>query len=69
MVVGELHFQYISDAKTETGLTVRAVLVTEKYETGIKVANEVMDSLNLRYHEVCPQWNHAIRPRSVPTLN
>lgn len=65
----ELILQYISETKTETGLTVRAVLVTEKYETGIKVSDKVMDGLNLEHHNVCPQWNYTIRPRSTITLN
>ena len=41
----ELILQYISETKTETGLTVRAVLVTQKYETGIKVSDKVMDGV------------------------
>jgi len=65
----ELILQYISETKTETGLTVRAVLVTQKYETGIKVSDKVMDGLNLEHHNVCPQWNYTIRPRSTITLN
>ena len=64
-----LMLQYLNETKTETGLTVRARLVTEKYEPGIKVSDEVMNGLNLHYHEVCPQWNYTIRPRSVMTLN
>jgi Rhodopirellula transposase DDE domain len=64
-----LMLHYISDTKTETGLTVRAVLVTQKYETGIKVSDEVIDGLNLQYHEVCPQWNYTIRPRPATLLN
>jgi hypothetical protein len=59
----DLMVQYIGDTKTETGLTVRAVLVTENYATGIKASDEVMDGLNLQYHDVCPQWNYTIRPR------
>ncbi len=65
----ELIVQYIGETKTETGLMVRAVLVTEKYETGIKVSDEVMDGLNLHYHDVCPQWNYTIRPRPATSLN
>ena len=60
--------QYISETKTETGLTVRAVLVTQKYETGIKVSDAVMAGLNLEYHDICPQWNYTIRPRPATTL-
>jgi hypothetical protein len=65
----ELILQYINGTKTETGLTVRAVLVAEKYETGVKVSDEVMAGLNLEYHDVCPQWNYTIRPRTAISLN
>lgn len=55
---------YIRDTKTETGLTVRAQLVTETYEKGVKVPDHEMDALNLQSHDVCPQWNYTIYPRS-----
>jgi len=65
----ELILQSIGAPQPETGLTVRAVLVSEKYETGIQVSDEVMAGLNLEYHAVCPQWNYTIRPRSATSLN
>lgn len=65
----ELMLQYIEETKTETGLTVRAVLVTEVYATGVKASDEAMASLNIHYHEVCPQWNYTIRPRALAALN
>jgi len=42
-------------------------LVTEHYATGVKVADEEMDALNLQRHDVCPQWNYTIRPRTNPS--
>jgi len=57
---------YIRDTKTQTGLMVQAHLVTEMYETGVKVPDKEMDALNIEYHDVCPQWNYTIRPRSNP---
>jgi hypothetical protein len=59
----DLMLQYIRETKTETGLSVCAVLVPESYERGLKVSDEIMDGLNLQYHAVCPQWNYTIRPR------
>jgi hypothetical protein len=53
---------YIADTKTEAGLVVRAHLVTETYETGVKVPEHQMDALNIKFHDVCPQWNYTIRP-------
>lgn len=60
---------YITDTKTETGLTVQAHLVTKTYETGVKVPDEQMDALNIEFHDVCPQWNYTIRPRSIPSTS
>ena len=57
---------YMGDTKTQTGLTVQAHLVTEIYATGVKVSDAEMDALNIEFHQVCPQWNYTIYPRSTP---
>jgi hypothetical protein len=57
---------YICDTKTATGLKVQAHLVTETYEKGVKVPDEEMDALSIQSHDVCPQWNYTIYPRSKP---
>jgi len=57
---------YIGDTKTETGLRVQAHLITETYEKGVKVPDEEMDALCIQSHDVCPQWNYTIHPRSNP---
>lgn len=59
----DLMLGYIADTQTQTGLTVQAHLVTTPYLTGVKVSDEVMETLNIQAHEVCPQWNYTIRPR------
>jgi len=59
----DLLLYYIQDTNTQTGLAVQAYLVTETYETGVKVLDEEMDALNIEFHDVCPQWNYTIRPR------
>jgi Rhodopirellula transposase DDE domain len=56
---------YLRDTKTQTGLTVQAQLVTQVYRTGVKVSKAIMTTLNIQKHEVCPQWNYTIRPRSL----
>jgi hypothetical protein len=58
---------YIRETKTQTGLTVQAHLVTETYETGVKVPDKEMDALNIESHDVCPRWNYTIRPRLPPS--
>jgi hypothetical protein len=59
---------YIRNTKTQTGLTVDAYLVTETYERGVKVPDQEMRALNIQSHDVCPQWNYTIHPRSTPIL-
>ena len=62
----DLLLHYIRETKTQTGLTVQAHLVTETYETGVKVPDEEMGALSIEFHDVCPQWNYTIHPRSAP---
>lgn len=59
-----LMLQYLRDTKTQTGLRVRAHLVTECYAVGERVPDDVMANLNLHLHAVCPQWNYTIHPRT-----
>lgn len=53
---------------TQTGLKVDAFLVNQLYPTGLKVADNVMKSLNLERHAICPNWNYTIRPRTGLTM-
>ena len=55
---------YIRQTTTQTGLTVRSHLVSQIYAKGVKVPGQEMQSLNLHAHDVCPQWNYTIYPRS-----
>lgn len=48
---------------TKTGLHVKAFLVEQVYQKGQKVSKEIMHSLNLQPHAVCPRWNYTITPR------
>lgn len=53
----------IRGTTTQTGLVVSAFLVEKIYAKGIKIADDVMESLNLERHAICPNWNYTIRPR------
>lgn len=64
----ELVAQYIRDTKTATGLAVTAHLIRNEYAKGEKISDEQMASLNIVYHQVCPQWNYTIHPRSTHYL-
>jgi hypothetical protein len=55
---------YIRGTTTTTGLTVTAHLDENTYPKGKKVGREEMDHLNLKCHDVCPQWNYTISPRA-----
>ena len=59
----------IRGTHTDTGLQVEAFLVEKVYEKGIKVAKEIMETLKIEWHEVCPRWNYTIMPRSTPNLS
>jgi len=58
-----LMLEYIQETKTQTGLTVQAHLVTQTYETGVKVPEAEMAALAIETHTVCPQWNYTLSPR------
>jgi hypothetical protein len=56
---------YLRGTTTATGLTVRAALHTDIYQTGERVSDAEMATLNLTHHAVCPTWNYTLRPRST----
>jgi hypothetical protein len=53
----------IANTTTTTGLTVRAALDTNTYETGIKVTDDQMAKLNLTPATFHGEWNYSIAPR------
>lgn len=52
----------IGNTKTDTGLTVKAVLDTRTYNTGIKVSDEELAKVNLIRDEFHGEWNYTIAP-------
>jgi hypothetical protein len=60
----ETVLQYLRQTRTETGLAVVAHLVTQIYQKGLEVTDEVMAALHITYHAICPQWNYTIHPRA-----
>ena len=55
----------IGNTKTETGLTVMAILDENEYETGKNVTDEEMASLNIQGDVFHPEWNYTIFPQIV----
>lgn len=60
----DIALNYLDDTKTQTGLKVQAHLVTQTYETGVKVPDAEMETLAIEPHSVCPKWSYTISPRS-----
>jgi len=53
----------IRGTTTQTGLKVSAHLLEGIFETGKKVSDAVMKTLNMTRHAICPQWNYTMHPR------
>jgi transposase len=60
----EILLAYIRGTSTTTGLTVKAFLQEGDYQIGQRVTKAEMERLCLRTHEVCPDWNYTISPRT-----
>lgn len=59
----ETMLSLIRGTTTQTGLEVSAHLLEGLFETGKKVSDAVMKTLNITRHTICPRWNYTIRPR------
>ncbi|MCP5003863.1 MAG: hypothetical protein GY941_07915 [Planctomycetes bacterium] len=59
----ETVLKYIRTTKTKTGLTVRARLVTKNYKSGETVSKDDFNKINIKKHDVCPNWNYTVSPR------
>ena len=53
----------IAATTTKAGLTVRAALDTNVYETGIKVSDEELAHVRLKPADFHGEWNYRITPR------
>jgi hypothetical protein len=56
----------ISATTTTTGLTVRCVLDTGDYPTGIKYTRQQVDALPITYHDFHGEWNYSVGPSDTP---
>jgi hypothetical protein len=54
---------YLRNTTTTMGLRVTARILAGVYQTGKRVADDVMNTLQVEHHAVCPQWNYTIHPR------
>ena len=56
---------YLRGIATETGLTARTARHDRACQIGESVSDGVMATRNLTRHDVCPTWNHTLRPRTL----
>ncbi|MBV8314788.1 MAG: ISAzo13 family transposase [Planctomycetaceae bacterium] len=59
----EVIVNLIASTTTKTGLTVRAALDTNEYETGIKISDEQLATVNLTPAKFHKDSNYTIRPK------
>lgn len=50
----------IDSTKTSKGLVVKCVLDTTLYEKGIKITDEELNKVEIRRHDLHPDWNYTI---------
>jgi hypothetical protein len=62
LVDHEVVVNLIGSTQTRTGLRVEAELDTNKYEKGIKVTDQEMESVQLKRDKFHGDWNYAIEP-------
>ena len=54
----------IGSTKTRTGLSIKADLDTNSYETGIKISDDELASISIRKAKFHGDWNYTISPRA-----
>jgi hypothetical protein len=52
----------ISSTTTVNGLKIKAVLDSKIYKTGLKITDDQMRKLTIKYHKRNSQWNYTITP-------
>lgn len=54
----------IAATTTDTGLKVRCEIDPNTYPAGVKISDQVMDSIALERHPFHGDWNYTIRPKT-----
>lgn len=58
----ETVYKYTVSTKTTTGLITEAILVSKKYQKGLKATKEEVENLNIKRHKLNPLWNYTLLP-------
>ena len=64
LVSMETIINLITNCKTSKGLKIKCVQDTNTYAKGIKVSNDTMDQLNIKYSEWRGEWFYIIKPQN-----
>ncbi|MFV2014825.1 MAG: ISAzo13 family transposase, partial [Candidatus Heimdallarchaeota archaeon] len=59
----ETALNYILSTKTQSGLSVDAVLHEKEYTSGLAFTIDEYATTNISYADICSKWNYSIRPR------
>ena len=62
LISREVVVQLIGSTTTTEGLEIKAALDQSSYESGIKISDDELDSINLFREEFHGEWNYEIRP-------
>ncbi len=65
----EVIINLIGATTTKKGLKIECELDNNKYETGIKITDEQMESINIIRNEKLGNWNYTIKPRKSKCTN
>jgi transposase len=57
--------ELLNHTQTKSGLTVTAVLDDNRYETGLKITPEAIESLNIKRDLFHGDWNYSIAPQQI----
>jgi hypothetical protein len=58
----DIMLNYIRNTTTRKGLKVDAILNDKKYEKGLNISEDQMNTINLKRHAHLPDWNYTIKP-------
>jgi flagellar hook assembly protein FlgD len=62
LISHEVIINLIGSTTTKKGLKIECELDENKYEAGIKITDEQMDSINIVRDEKLGNWNYTIKP-------
>ena len=58
----EIIVNLIANTKTKAGLTIEANINKNAYHTGVKISDEVFNSVNIIREDFHGEWNYIINP-------